>query len=406
MSASQRPVIVVLGRLCHDAVAGAVWHFLNYLLGFERLGFETYYVEWGDKWVPNPLDSSQDLGFPRVLVGDVLQRYGFGKRWICEANHIRQGFTYGPIPPASLPELYRKAEALINVSGTHILNNEQMECKRRVYLETDPGIPQIRLAEGDRNLESVLRNHTLLFTFAENIHSPDCLLPQTPFHYHTTRQPVVMDEWMTPFRNGQSRFTTIAKWTKTGKNVEFQGEVYRWSKRDELHQYIDLPKRCPEMLELALSKASDDDLTLLQQHGWRTTDALSVSSSLDRYREYIRESRGEFTIAKDQYVRLRTGWFSDRSACYLAAGKPVVTQDTGFAISLPTGDGLFGFRTLDDALSAFERIRSNYEYHCRAAQEISREYFNADKVLINILREIGLDPVRSGVAHYCGALPE
>jgi hypothetical protein len=406
MPATPRPVIIVLGRICHDAVAGAVWHFLNYLLGFERLGFKTYYVEWGDKWVPNPLDRSQDLEFPRVLVGDVLRRYGFGERWICQANHIQQGFTYGPILPSSLPELYRRAEALINVSGTHILNDEQMECKRRVYLETDPGIPQIRLSEGDKNLASALQNHTHLFTFAENINSPDCLLPQTSFSYHTTRQPVVMGEWATPLKNGQSRFTTIAKWAKTGKNVQFQGDTYRWSKRDALHQYIDLPQRCPETLELALSKATNDDLTLLHEHGWRTTDALSVSSSLSGYRDYIRESRGEFTIAKDQYVRLRTGWFSDRSACYLAAGKPVVTQDTGFTVSLPTGDGLFGFRTPEDALSAFESIRSNYEYHCRAAQEISREYFNADKVLGNILREIGLDPVRASAPDNCHALHE
>ena len=136
---------------------------------------------------------------------------------------------------------------------------------------------------------------------------------------------------------------------------------------------------------------TDDDRKMLEEHGWRVLPAKDISDDLDAYRDYVRQSRGEFTVAKDQNIRLRSGWFSERSAQYLAAGRPVITQETGFSSALPTGRGLFAFSTMDEILAAVDAVNSNYELHCRAAAEIAREYFNYDVVLKQLLTDVGIE---------------
>jgi hypothetical protein len=155
-------------------------------------------------------------------------------------------------------------------------------------------------------------------------------------------------------------------------------------------KFLTLPSRTTQTLELALAGCNDDDRRTLEAHGWRVRDASEVSDDLDTYRDYIGGSRAEFTVAKDQNVRLRSGWFSDRSATYLAAGRPVVTQDTGFGSVLPTGRGLFGFSTLDEAAAAIEAINADYQCHSRAASELARAYFDSDLVLTRLLKDCGV----------------
>src|SRR5262245_2131338 len=395
-----KPKIVVLGRICKDPVGGVVWQVLHYLLGFERLGFEAYYVEWMDDPLPDPFDASILPGWPRVMVGHVMRQYGFETRWVCRADSIQPGLTFGGLSRKDLVSLYAEAEAVVNVTASHILDNDQLACRRRVYLETDPGTPQVRLSSGDPQTWEMVNAHSHHFTFAEDLHSTDCLLPKPPLNYLPTRQPVVLDRWYTGHRTGCSKFTTIAKWQPRSKKriIVVDGRKYLWSKDTEFQAFIDLPQRSNELFELALANVTPEDIASLTKHGWGVVEATSVSSSLDGYQEYIHSSRGEFTVAKDQNIRLRSGWFSDRSACYLAAGKPVITQDTAFGKILPTGEGLFAFRTMDDILSAFDAINSNYEKHCRAALEIAREYFDSDKVLGNLLERIGLGAPGSAAA--------
>ncbi|HZL96247.1 MAG TPA: phosphotransferase, partial [Vicinamibacterales bacterium] len=207
-----------------------------------------------------------------------------------------------------------------------------------------------------------------------------------------TRQPIVLDLWEQQTPALRDTFTTVARWRKPKeKTIEFRGEVYRWNKDVEFEKFLDLPARSRQSLELALSEIDSKDRLRLEAHGWNVVDAIPLSSSIDTYRTYIQGSRGEFTIAKDQYVRLDTGWFSDRSACYLAAGRPVITQETGFSHVLPTGDGLFAFRTLEDVLAAIDAINGDYERHSEAAREIAREYFDATRVLTDLLAASGLD---------------
>ena len=305
-------------------------------------------------------------------------------------------------PKTQVSRLFEKADALVNLTGSTCLLEEHTRVPVRIYLETDPVMRQIEVVRGDRKAIDLLAAHTHHFTYGENLGAPDCGVPVTRFNYLPTRQPIVLDWWTPDWRlssdvNGRpnipARFTTIAKWRQPGKDIEWNGETYSWSKHVEFLKFIDLPRRTQQEFELALAWENEKDEEVIPQltsFGWNVVDAISLSLDIVPYRDYILGSRGEFTVAKDQNIRLRSGWFSDRSACYLAAGKPVVTQDTAFGNILPTGRGLFAFRNMEDILSAIDTIESNYEGHCRAAREIAEEYFAAEKVLGSLMERVGL----------------
>jgi hypothetical protein len=199
-----------------------------------------------------------------------------------------------------------------------------------------------------------------------------------------------MDLWKnTNHRTSDAAFNTIATWQNTGKDIVYNGEKYYWSKDREFKKFLDLPKRRPSPFELAVGVDAKTK-KLLTGNGWRLTDPLKLSSDMETYHDFILKSRGEFTVAKDQNIRLRSGWFSDRSACYLAAGRPVINQDTAFGSYLPTGKGLFAFQTMDDILAAVDEIESDYEGNCRAAREIAAEHFAAEKVIGSLMKRAGL----------------
>jgi hypothetical protein len=238
---------------------------------------------------------------------------------------------------------------------------------------------------------NMLSAHTHHFTYGENLGEPDCGIPASPFHYQVTRPPVVTDWWdAEPPSDTGAPFSTVAHWKQTDKDVEWNGELYKWSKDVEFRKFLELPRRCPEPFELALTGIDGEGRDELEALGWRTADALRVSGHIETYRDYVRAARGEFTVAKDQYVRMRSGWFSDRSVCYLAAGRPVITQETGFSKFVPTGRGLFGFETLDEILDAVDRIAGDYDAHSEAAREIAADCFAAEKVIGSMLEEAGL----------------
>jgi len=292
------------------------------------------------------------------------------------------------------------------------LRPEHLQVPIRVYLETDPVLPQIEIAKGNQFYIDLLNAHTHHFTYGENLGAPDCNVPVGNITYRPTRQPIVLDWWAsstlsTEVSSSSDRcFTTIANWRQSGKDLEWNGETYTWSKHHQFLKFLDLPGRTSQPLELALAvqeRWEEGEETWVPQHendveairllttnGWRITNGLRLSTNIFSYRDYIVGSRGEFTVAKDQYARLRSGWFSDRSACYLAAGHPVVTQDTGFGNFIPTGEGLFAFETLDDILAGFEAINSDYERHSRAARAIADQYLRAETVLTRLLNDVGL----------------
>jgi hypothetical protein len=202
---------------------------------------------------------------------------------------------------------------------------------------------------------------------------------------------VLLDLWHQP-ATGNGRYTTVGNYRQDGRDVEFDGQTYRWSKHHEYRAFLDLPRLAPVTLELAtnLGALAPEDRRLLGAHGWCVVDASTFSLDPWAYRAYVCGSRAELTVAKDLNVRLRSGWFSERSACYLAAGRPVVAQDTGFGDVLPVGEGLFAFSTAEEALDAIERIEADYARHSAAARAIAEEWFRAETVLARLLRDLDL----------------
>jgi hypothetical protein len=382
--------IVLLGMMTKFPVAGAVWGTMQYLLGFRRLGYDAYYVEAHAR-TPSMLMEDEDddsSALAATYIDRVMRRFDLTDKWAFHALHD-DGRCYG-MNEGQLRQLYRDAALILNYHGSTVPLPEHYATGRLVYLETDPVELEIELYNNDPQAIAFLEPHVAFFTWGLNYGQADCLVPlPARFPFRTTRPPIVPDMWQ-PHTNGHAEvFTTIGNWRQGGR-VKYQGEVYTWSKHQEFLKFLDVPSRTSQAFELALSSYEETDRRLLEDHGWRVRPALSFSCDVDDYRRYITQSRGEFTVAKDQNVRLRSGWFSERSAQYLAAGRPVITQETGFSNVLPTGEGLFGFSKMDDIVAAVESIRKDYERHRRAAAEVAREYFSYEVVLKKMLNELGV----------------
>jgi hypothetical protein len=323
-----------------------------------------------------------------TYISTLLSRFGFQDKWAYVASHS-DNRSYG-LSERQVKDLYARADAIVNLFGGTILRDEQMTCPIRIYLETDPVVHQLRIANGEQKYLDLVTAHTALFTWGANYGEPDCGVPVAPFTYYPTRSPVVCEYWDAPCNPAARYFTTIGHWDQSVKDLEYKGERYSWSKHREFLKVLELPRRTEQKFSLALAIDDPAAVQMLESHGWGVEDAYAASKTLESYRDYIWGSRGEFTVAKDMNVRLRSGWFSERSACYLAAGKPVVTQETGFSKSLPSGLGLHAFRTLEDIPPALEAINSDYEKHSQAAKEIAVEYFSAEKVLRQVMGTAGL----------------
>jgi hypothetical protein len=403
--------LVVMGILGRTPLAGVSWQVLHFLEGFRRLGYDLYYIEDTGGWAYNPqqkthADTSEscrgsNCEYAVAYVARLMSSFGLQERWAYQSRVDDRIFGLSKTQVARVLE---SADALVNLTGSTQLFEEHTRVPIRIYLETDPVMRQIEVVQGDRKAIDLLEAHTHYFTYGENFGASDCGVPLTRFNFSPTRQPIVLDWWIAEARsasehNGPPRpnlrscFTTIAKWRQPGKDIEWKGETYFWSKHVEFLKFIDLPRRSEQEFELALAWEDEQDKETIPQltsHGWGVIDGLALSLNIAPYRDYILGSRGEFTVAKDQNIRLRSGWFSDRSGCYLAAGKPVVTQDTGFGNILPIGRGLFAFRNMDDILTAIETIQSDYVGHCRAAREIAEEYFAAEHVLRSLIERVGL----------------
>jgi GT2 family glycosyltransferase len=393
---TSRRQIVLLGMMTRIPVAGVIWQTLHYLIGLERLGYEAYYVETHARTPSMLMEREDDDSSAKAaaFIDGVMRRFGFGDRWAFYALHDDNRCL--GMSRRELMRLYDSAHALINLhGGTEPFLPELRRNDRLVYLETDPVQLQIELEANVQHTIDFLEPHCAFFTFAENYGAPDCKLPvQDRFQLRPTRQPVVLDFWSGRAGPRES-LTTVGNWRQPWRDVTWGGETLSWSKHHEFMKFIELPAHTSQPLELALSSYEAEDKRLLEGHGWQVRHALDFSTDTDAYRDYIAGSRGEFTVAKDQNVRLRTGWFSDRSATYLAAGRPVISQDTAFSNVLPTGEGLFSFSTMDEVLTAIESVNSDYQRHCRAAEEIAAEYFSHEVVLGALLEEIAVERPRT-----------
>lgn len=398
--AASRGKFIVWGMLGTLPFGGMVWQVYHYIIALRRLGFDVWYVEDSDRPVYDPIHQNPTMEYAENL--SLLARHmaaiGLKDRWVFRAPATADCF--GAIDSNGLKMLYREAQAALNLCGCQEPRPEHVDIACRIYLETDPVENQVAVALGHKQVIDQLDTYDWHFTYGENFGSPDCMVPLGRYEWRPTRPPVVTDLWFDATRpTSNAALTTIAKMNHQSsdigwkghdtKDVRWNGSVWRWNKYHEFLKFIHVPLRSPLPVEISTGTLSPDTLRLLQSNGWRIRDAAILNDPL-AYREYVQSSLGEFTVAKEQYVAPRSGWFSDRSVCYLAAGRPVIMQDTGFSKAVPVGAGLFAFSSYEEVVAAIESIAEDYAHQSAAALEIAREYFDAEKVVGQMLRPIGL----------------
>ncbi len=380
--------VVVLHFVGQMPLAGIAWQAAQYLVGLQRLGYEAWYVEdhGANPYDPRLNSVVMDCDYNVAYLRRAMERCGLAGRWAYwdAINDVYHGMSR-----AQVAELYRGADALLNVCGAVRLREEHMRCPVRAMIDTDPVYEQIKYAQADAEARAYLDAHTHFFTYGENVGGEGWIVPLCGIPWQTTRPPVVLDLWPTGEGDGGC-FTTIATWENKGKTIDFGGETYVWSKHVNFLRFLDLPRDRAECFLMAMLPPDAATEARVRAAGWRLTDPRPVSADMTAYADFIRTSRGEFTVAKDIYVRPMSGWFSDRSVCYLASGRPVVTMRTGWRRFYPEGAGLFGYDERAEALEAFAAIAADYPRHSRAARATAAEYFDSDRVVSALLSGCGL----------------
>jgi hypothetical protein len=388
----RKRTLVVLGMMGRCPFGGQTWLYLNWLRGFARLGHEVWYVEDDATWPYDPRLNTftDDPGYAAAYLDRVTRDAGLAGRWAYRPL-FRDGACYG-LSVAQLRELYRRCDAILNVCGATVLNEDHALAPRRIYVETDPVTNQLELANGRQKTRQVLAAHDTIVSYGENYGGPGCTVPlDGGFRYLKTRQPVDLELWPMCFDPDARRYTTIGNWKQDGHDVSWNGETYYWSKHHEFLKFIELPRRRPGLrFEVYLNVDDASDRRALEDNGWHLDSPLERSLDPWAYQELFRTARAEWTVAKDQNVRLQSGWFSERDACFLASGKPVIAQSTGFENALPTGEGLFAFRTMDEALTAIDAVESDYAKACRAARAVAEQHLEATRVAGKFLEDVGL----------------
>jgi hypothetical protein len=375
--------IIVTGLIAQYPLGGVTWDYFQYVLGLAQLGHDVYYVEDTGQWPYNPAEGGLGKGcdFNVEYLAGIMSRYGLAERWAYRFPWQSQWFG---LSEAKRGEVFRSADLLINISGTLERPEEYRQVRRLAYIDSDPVFTQVKLARGQLDFRKWIDAHDVQFSFGESLSS---LVPETGHRWRPTRQPIVLSEWHpdTPYRQV---FTTVMNWTSY-KPVVYGNRSYG-QKDVEFMRFRELPSLvAPAVLEIAVNagKTRRTPRQLLAHKGWRVVDPAEVCPDLDTYRQYIESSKAEWSVAKNGYVLGQPGWFSCRSACYLAAGRPVAVQDTGFSAVLPVGEGLLAFRTTAEAVAAIQEIEANYARHAKAARELAAEYFDAANVLTQLIDE-------------------
>ena len=374
--------IIVTGLIAQYPLGGVTWDYLQYVLGLHALGHEVYYLEDTGQWPYNPLEGgvSEHCAFNVRYLSQVMARFGLSGRWGYRFPWKAQWFG---LSKGRWEQICRNTDLLINVSGALADPGRYREAACLAYIDSDPVFTQVKLARGQPEFSRLVDMHDVHFSFGESlVTSP---VPATGHEWLPTRQPVVLGQWH-PYTAHREVFTTVMNWTSY-KPLTYKGLTFG-QKDTEFERFMDLPSQIPDVrLEVAVNegKTRRPPRALLRRHGWQVVDPNAVCADLQGYRNYIESSMAEWSVAKNGYVVGRPGWFSCRSACYLAAGRPVVVQDTGFSGILPVGEGLLTFRTTEEAIAGITDVRSHYARHARAARGIAEDCFASDTVLTSLI---------------------
>ena len=395
---TQKLRVIVGGMVGQFPLGGVAWDYLHYVLALHELGHDVYYHEDTNTWPYNPAirEPSADGIYNANFIRDFFAAYApaLADRW-----HYRllQDKSFG-LSVAAFDEVCASADVYLNVSGVCTLPASLSARCRRVFMDTDPGYNQMGLqdlldAEGPlaKRYVEVARDHDVHLTYAENIHAADCRLPKAGIEWITTRPVVTLPHWKDALERPigpDAAYTTVMTLdlSKEPKRLRYQGVDY-YDKRPEFEKFIDLPTRV-RAIPLLLAIGNHKGLEPVHAAGWRVIDSHDVSVSPEAYRQFIFDSAGEWSIAKNVYTATNSGWFSCRTCCYLAAGRPAVVQDTKWSRSLPSGAGLFAFDTVDEARAGLEAIAADPPRHRRAAYEVAREYLAPARVITPMLDAI------------------
>ena len=391
-----RRSVVITGSLAQrPGNGGHASVFLQWLLGFRRLGWEVLFLDRLEPEMcidaagrPCSLHDSENLRYLRR----VMDGFDLGNSFALLGDGGRECVGRSR---EELVSQIKDADFLLNVMG--FLTDEELLAAacRRVFLDIDPGFGQMWHALG---LHDLFAGHDQFVTIGENIGRTDCLVPTCGLNWITTPQPVVLEQWPLWPKQRVAKvpqtldFTSIVSWRGPFGPIEFEGRTFGL-RVHEFRKFVALPQRTGQTFRVALDihPTETKDIALLQENGWQLEDPRVAAADPWTYREFIQNSKAEFMVAKNMYVDTRGGWFSDRSLCYLASGKPVLAQDTGFRERYPCGEGLLAFSTLDEATAGVEEILNNYDRHARAARRIAEELFDSDKVLATLVKSLGLD---------------
>ncbi len=399
MRSSSRLRIVTTGLAATYPLGGVFWDYMQYALGFARLGHDVLYLEDSGKWCYDPeLATFVESGarnaayFAREIP---KLDAGLAERWFFRDP---AGQTWG-WDWRRVVDFCRDADLFVHISASCEMRDEYYAARRLAFIDSDPmftqaSVPayaagQLAPDEAARRRVEMIRGHDVHFTFGENIGAPDCRIPQALFDWIPTRQPIVNECFSgagieVPLPERRHVLTTVMSWEPAESGPVVEGVAYA-GKSKEFVRFLDLPARAALPLEIAISgKAPREEL---RANGWRLIEAPEVSGDPWTYRSYLARSFAEWSVAKNAYVQSRSGWFSCRSACYLSLGVPVVVQDTGFGRAIPSGIGVLKFSTLDEAAAAIDAIASDPQRHGRAAREIAHEYFAAHKVLPRLIED-------------------
>jgi hypothetical protein len=371
--------IVFAGTIGRSGLGGQAWTGLQYLLGLRALGHDVVYLEdcgkssWVYVWEQE--DWTHELDYPAAYVRASLEPFGLGDRWIYRDNYRSLG-----MPLEQFQDFCARADLLI-LRAVPLWNwrDEYDRPRRRAFIDVDPGFTQIGIANGDAGLAEGIARCERRFTLGQRLGAPDCAIPENGGPWFKTLPPVFLPEWPVSAAPA-THFTSVMRW-QGFKTVAHDGVTY--GQRDqEFPSYFDLPQRTAQKFLMAQMGIKPE---LLTQHGWEVMPGEVISRTPGSYREFIQDSRGEFSVPKHGYVAMRGGWFSDRSVCYLASGRPVVMKDTGLADWLPVGEGLLTFTDPDGAVSALAQVNADYDRHRRAARRVAEEFFSTDRVLPALL---------------------
>lgn len=381
-STASRLRIVVVGYLVRGPLGGIAWHYLQYAIWLARLGHDVYFIEDSDDYpacydpVRNVVDVDPAYGLR--FTADAFTRAGLGDRWAYYDAH--RGQWLGPAAD-QIVGVCQTADLLIDVSLVNTLRPWVLEIPVRVAIDTDPAFTQIRHLT-DASARARAAQHTVFFSFGENIATKQAAIPDDGFPWQPTRQPVVLDMWPVTAGPVEGRFTSVMLWNSYDAE-DYGGQRYGL-KSESFEPYLTLPSRTGVQFELALGGRKFPKAQL-EDHGWRIVDPRAPTRDPWSYQHYIHQSKAEFSVAKHGYVVARSGWFSERSAVYLASARPVVVQDTGFSTWLRADGGVLPFTTPDEARDAIETVNARYTFHCQQARLVAESFFDAGRVLTDLL---------------------